>query len=218
MLLRFNKHPNDLPSVCPASGCHEDFNPVHADICRKGGVVNRRHDYIKVILAKFAEKAFGVGSTVIEPLIGILDPSAKEMISGITTDDARADVSIRNLMSPYRTTYIDVCVISPVCVTNKSYSVAKSISNAENRKINSYQDRVQKQLGGDFLPCCMSSGGVLGPSAKKIINLIVNKLVTNSRDNAADLKREIKSDISMSLVKSRVQGLDLDLDLFISVK
>ena len=53
----------------------------------------------------------------------------------------------------------------------------------------------------------MSSGGVLGPSAKKIINLIVNKLVTNAQDNAADLKREIKSDISMSLVKSRVQGL-----------
>ena len=53
-----------------------------------------------MIISKFAEKAFGVGSTVIEPLIGILDPSAKEMISGITSDDARADVSIRNHMSP----------------------------------------------------------------------------------------------------------------------
>ena len=53
----------------------------------------------------------------------------------------------------------------------------------------------------------MSSGGVLGPSAKKIINLVVNKLAAFSQDNASDLKREIKADISMSLVKSRIQGL-----------
>lgn len=78
-------------------------------------------------------------------MIGILDPSAKEMINRITSDDARAEVSIRILMNPYRTTYIDVCVISSVCDTYKTNSVAKSISNAEKRKVNSYQDRVQKQ-------------------------------------------------------------------------
>ena len=94
MLLRFNKRPNDFPSVCPANGCREDFNPVHADICRKGGVVNRRHDYIKIIVPKFAEKAFGVSSTVIEPMIGILDPSPKEMINGIASDIARFDIYI----------------------------------------------------------------------------------------------------------------------------
>ena len=110
-------------------------------------------------------------------------------------------------MNSYRTTFIDVCVISPLCNTNKSNAVTKSITNAENQKNNSYKDRIQKQLGGDFLPCCMSSGGVLGSSAKKIINTIVNKLSTYAQVNAADVKREIKTDISMSLVKSKVQGL-----------
>ena len=53
----------------------------------------------------------------------------------------------------------------------------------------------------------MSSGGVFGSSAKKIINLIVNKLVAITQENASDLNREIKTDISMSFVKSRIQGL-----------
>ena len=162
---------------------------------------------IKVILAKYAEKAFGVGSTVIEPSIGILDPSVKDLISGITSDDARADISIRNFINPYRTTFIDVCVIFPLCNTNKSNAVSKSITNAENRKINSYKDRIQKQLCGDFLSCCMSSGGVLGWSTKKIIDIIVNKMLSYALENAADVKNEIKTDISMSLVKSKVQGL-----------
>ena len=110
-------------------------------------------------------------------------------------------------MNSYRTAFIGVCVISPLCDTNKNNAVSKSITIAENRKDNSYKDRIQKQLGGDFLPCCMSSGGVLGSSAKKIINIIVNKLSTYALVNAADAKREIKTDISMSLIKSKVQGL-----------
>ena len=100
-----------------------------------------------------------------------------------------------------------MCIVSPVCATNRSYSVSKSISNAEKKKVNSYHDRILKQLGGDFLPFCLSSGGVFGSSAKKIINLIVNKLTAINQDNSSDLKREIQTDISMSLVKSRIQGL-----------
>ena len=53
----------------------------------------------------------------------------------------------------------------------------------------------------------MSSGGVLGWSAKKIIDIIVNKMLSYALENAADVKNEIKTDISMSLVKSKVQGL-----------
>ena len=207
LLIRFNKLPNDLPAVCPAQDCNEEFNLAHADVCPIGGVINRRHDYIKIIVAKYAEKAFGPSSTVIEPLLGILDPIAKEMVHGNKSDIARADISIRSLLNSHRTSFIDVSVVSPVCATNRSYSVSKSISNAEKKKVNSYHDRILKQLGGDFLPFCLSSGGVFGSSAKKIINLIVNKLTAINQDNSSDLKREIQTDISMSLVKSRIQGL-----------
>ena len=128
-------------------------------------------------------------------------------VHGNKFDIARADISIRSLLNPHRTSFIDVSVVSPVCASNRSYSVSNSISNAEKKKVNSYQDRILKQLSGDFLPFCLSSGGVFGSSAKKVINLIVNKLTAINQDNAAELKREIQTDISMSLVKSRIQGL-----------
>ena len=169
MLIRFLKLPNDLPNICPSSTCQSAFSLIHSDICNKGGSIFRRHDYVKNIVARHAEEAFGRHSTEIEPSIGSLDDKAKEMIQGNISNNARADIAVRGLMHNHKMTYIDICIISPVCDSNKNNSVATSISNAEKRKINDYQDRIQKQLGGDFKPFVMSSGGGVGNSAKTII-------------------------------------------------
>ena len=45
--LRFEIKPDDLPIICPAIRCQEAFSLSHADICSKGGIIHRRHDYIK---------------------------------------------------------------------------------------------------------------------------------------------------------------------------
>ena len=207
ILLRSNILPDDLPNTCPARSCSEPFTLVHADICVKGNIINSRHDTVKIIIAKYAEKAFGTGSTVIEPTIGPIDNEAKDVIIGNKSDNARADLAINNLISPHRTGYIDVSVISPVCETNKNKSISKSITNAENRKNTSYKDRISKQLNGDFLPFVLSTGGVIGPSAKKVVNIISSRLAASSNEKETDIKRQINTDISMSLIKSRIHGL-----------
>jgi len=66
LLLHFNLKPSDLPLKCSAIKCQEDFTPNHADISPYGGLVIRRHDYVKMVLAQHAEKTYGACSVVVE--------------------------------------------------------------------------------------------------------------------------------------------------------
>ena len=67
--------------------------------------------------------------------------------------------------------------------------------------------RIKEQLGGDFIPAIFSSGGGIGNSAKKIINLISQRLESHTLNKLSDIKSEIKTDIVMALLRSRVQNL-----------
>ena len=49
--MRFNCLPRNCPVICPAQRCMEPFNLKHIDSCPYGGVVIRRHEYIKTYLA-----------------------------------------------------------------------------------------------------------------------------------------------------------------------
>ena len=135
LLLRFNKMPSDIPSICPSNDCQEPFSLVHSDICLKGGVIHRRHDYVKLILGKHAEHAYGRSSVMIEPLLGPLDNEAKDILSGNCSNNARADLAIRDFKGIHSSTYIDISVVSPVCDSYKELSVTKVIANAEKKKM-----------------------------------------------------------------------------------
>ena len=76
--------------------CHDDLTLSHADMCPFGGFVIIRHDYIKTVLAKHAEKAFGSCSVVVEPNLGHIEDGARDIISGNLDNQARGDFIIRN--------------------------------------------------------------------------------------------------------------------------
>ena len=82
LLLRFNLKPDDLPNTCPARKCTQKFSLTHADIYPLGATVTRRHDHVKRIIGRFAQKALGIASVVIEPPLGALEPEAQQMIKG----------------------------------------------------------------------------------------------------------------------------------------
>ena len=206
-LLRFNKKPMDLPIVCPALNCRAEFDLIHCDICPHGGVIHRRHDYIKSILAHHAEKAFGCSSVDIEPDIGPIEDEAMDIINGNLTAKARADFVVKSFNGLHSSTYFDVSIVSPVCESHKTQTIEKSIANAEKRKNDSYAQRIKVILGGDFMPCVFSSGGVIGPAARKVIDCISAKKASSSIEKVNDVKDEIRTDLSMSLQKSRIQGL-----------
>ena len=70
-----------------------------------------------------------------------------------------------------------------------------------------YAERIRNHLGSDFYPIILTSGGALGPMAKKLIKDIANKLSRTSYQTKVFHISEIKNDLSMSLIKSRVIGL-----------
>ena len=82
--------------TCAANNWHETFTLNHADMCSKGGVVHRRHDYIKLILAHHAEKAFGCNPVQVEPMLGHVDDANADILTGNLNDNARADLAIRD--------------------------------------------------------------------------------------------------------------------------
>ena len=57
------------------------------------------------------------------------------------------------------------------------------------------------------MPCVFSSGGSIGPAAKKIIDKIAVKIAQTSMDNLNDIRMDIKTDVVISLLKSRIQGI-----------
>ena len=207
LLLRFNLNPSDLPLKCPAMKCQEDFTLNHADICPYGGVVIRRHDYVKMVLAQHAEKAYGACSVVVEPLLGKIEEGARDTLIGNLNDQARGDIIIRNFNGMQTTTYFDVGVLSPTCDSNKRSSVSENIAKMEKQKNKDYADRIKHNLGGFFIPCIFSSGGGIGPAANKVIKNIANKASSNSLEKYEDIKNEIRLDIVFSLLKSRIEGI-----------
>jgi hypothetical protein len=203
---RYNMCPNALVTRCPARDCGELFTITHSDNCKKAGLIIRRHDRIKHIIAKHAENAFGAGSVAIEPSLGSLPKEAAGMIIGNKGDHARADVLVTGFLNPHSSSFFDVCILSPICSSNLNSTIENNLIAAEKRKRKGYEDRIRKQFQGDFLPFVVSSGGAWGPSAIKIMKTISNKLFGGQSEQRSDLRRIFRTDIAMSLIKSKVQG------------
>ena len=64
---------------------------------------------------------------------------------------------------------------------------------AERRKNFDYNDRVVKRLGGNFSPFIMSTDGLMGFCAKKVVDAISNKLAACSMEKLIDIKTGIKT-------------------------
>ena len=205
--LRFNLIPTDTPPVCRSNNCSQPFTLAHMDICLNGGIITRRHDYVKSILTKYSGKAFGGASITVEPHLGELNEEELDLLTGNTSIRARADIAILDFNGTQKTTYIDVSVISPICDSHKASSIEKVLSKIEKKKNDSYAGRIKQHLGGDFFPFVLTSGGAIGPMAKKIINKIAEKISSSSYETKTDILSEIKKDLSTSLQKSRIQGL-----------
>ena len=117
-------------------------------------MIFRRHDYARNFIAKHVEKTFRASSTDIEPTPGSVEDDAKKIIRGNTFNDASADIAVGELWISHKTTFIDVCIVSLVCYLHNDNPVSKTISNAELRKANCYNDMMHKTTRQSFLPFC----------------------------------------------------------------
>lgn len=92
--VRFCSLPTDSPTICYSHNCQEPCTITHIDVYTNGGIITRRHDYIKYILTHYARKGYGSTRIVVEPHLCELNKEEIELIKGNTTKKARADISI----------------------------------------------------------------------------------------------------------------------------
>ena len=85
-----------------------------------------------------------------------------------------------------------------MCPSNKDDFTSVSLKKAERRKNCDYKERVEKLLGAEFIPAIFSSGGMINPSAKEVINRLAEKIATKTDENIIEIKSEIESDIYIS--------------------
>ena len=202
--LWFNIQPKDTPKICPSRSCNSLFSIHHADSCAKGATVTSRHDKIKHIIARHCQRAYGQGSITIEPQLGHMDYDERQIISGNCEDGARADILIQDTNQLNMDQYLDICVASTVCETNKKLKVTQTLDKAEKRKNRDYKDRVSRLLGAEFKPMIFSSGGCMSKLAKEFIDTISKKIERKSHLDHKKISANIRLEISMSLIKSRV--------------
>ena len=86
-------------------------------------------------------------------------------------------------------------------------SIAENFSKMEKIKNKDYAERIKHMLGGNFIPYIFSSGGGIGPAARKVIKNLATKASSSSLEKFEDIKNNIKLDIIFALLKSRIEGL-----------
>lgn len=207
MQLWFNIRPNDTPRICLSRSCNKPFSIHHADSCAKGGSIIKRHDYIKLIFTRYSERAFGQGSTSIEPPLGRVENETNNTIKGNMDDGARADILIQDYGSIHSNTYIDVGVVSPVCPSNKCEIILNTVGKAERKKNFDYKERANKILGAKFLPIVLTSGGCVSKSTKYLISKLARKIETNNHSDSKLISNDIRTELSMSLINSRAMSM-----------
>ena len=141
--MRLNCLPRNCPVICPAQRCMEPFNLKHIDSCSYGGVIIRRHEYIKNIISKYAEKSFGTACVSVEPSLGELNEEEIQLVSGNITKNARADIVIMDYDGTQTSSYFDVSVISAVCDTHIEKEVLQTLKLGEKRKNTEYAARIK---------------------------------------------------------------------------
>ena len=139
--------------------------------------------------------------------LGELNKEEIEIIKGNKTKKARADISILDFNGFQKSSFFDICVVSPTCDSHIDNEISKVIAKNEKRKNDTYANRIKELIGGDFYPFILTSGGAMSPLAKKIIQQLAKKISIDSFIKEAEIVKEIKDDISISLIKSRIQGL-----------
>ena len=99
--LRYNLRLKDCPKVC---ACGSDFSVNHALICKKGGYVSMRHNWLRDELAKMM-KIVNCKDVQTEP--GLLPVNNFVLPRGtILGDQARLDISARSVWNPLERAFL----------------------------------------------------------------------------------------------------------------
>ena len=128
--LRYNWQTDNIPKHC---GCGSPNDINHCLTCKLGGYVIMRHNQGRDTIADVMKEV--CHDVQLEPqLIAIEDEEKPLSQHSSTADNARLDVSAREVWAPFDRTFIDIWVTHPNCRSNREKHSSKSMKNTKWRR------------------------------------------------------------------------------------
>lgn len=193
--LRYNWNIPNTPSYCYC-GAKNDVN--HLLICKKGGYVSMRHNYVRDlevellnIVAKDVKK---------EPVL--LPLCSDNINTGNIAANARLDVSAVGVWSPYEKTYVDVRVFHPNAKSYADKNIGQLYKIHENEKKRAYNERVLQIEKGSFTPLIFSTTGGMSDETLKFHNRLALLIANKQNENYSDVTNFIRTRLRFSILKS----------------
>ena len=155
VLLRYDFRIKNVAAVC---ACGEQNSVDHALTCKLGGYVSLRHNSLRDTTAELL-RSHGICKDV-ETEPSLLPVSGQHLSTGsVLGDDARLDVSARNLWTPLARAFLDIRVFHPQAQTNSVKSIPAMYSAHEQEKKRKYNSRVINVEKATFTPVVFSTSG-----------------------------------------------------------
>jgi hypothetical protein len=202
LALRYNFCLKDCPKTC-ACGAMNSIN--HALICKSGGYVSMRHNWLRNCIGKIMETAKCKDIQLEPPL---LPTNGYQLPTGtIIGDQARLDISARSVWNVLERAFFDVRVFHAPAPTNANKPIQQMYRAHENEKKRAYNARVIHVEKGTFTPLVFSTTGGAGIEAHRLIKKLAQQMEYATGQKKADCIGFIRKRLRFELLKTTVIAL-----------
>ena len=195
--LRYDMPLKGLPSHCV---CGERFSVSHAQSCKKGGFIVRRHDGIRDLLTTLVGKV--CKNVQSEPHLIPVENEVFELRSANTSSEARLDLKAGSFWSPGVTAFFDVRVTHVNSTTNKNKSTEQIFQAHENEKKRQYLKRVLNIEHGHFTPLIFGTNGGMGTDCSLFVKTLAEKLAVLKNERYSIVTSWIRTRLSFEILKA----------------
>ena len=203
--VRYNANPINAPSRCEAGACGKEYNLEHALTCPYGGNRILRHDMVKRAVQSIAIAALGSGQSrvEVEPWLirkGAIAPNGRVCHEGLKTD-----LLLTGLDPIITRTYLDIRVPYPDTLTARRKPLPQILKEHETEKILKYRAVCETlpYMQGSFQPFVVTTDGVLGPCAQRVLQQLVDHLCDKwKRKTRGEVMAWVRARLSVAVVRA----------------
>ena len=202
LALRYNLNMKDCPKTC---ACGKSNSVNHALICKLGGFVTMRHNWLRDTVAEVMKTA-KCKDIQTEPLL--LPTNGQQLPTGtITGDQARLDVSARSVWNVLERAFFDIRVFHAPAPTNAAKPIPQMYLSHEGEKKRKYNARVLEVEKGTFTPLVFSTSGGMGVEAHRLVKRLAQRMEVATGQRYSDAVSFIRKRLRFELLKTTVIAL-----------
>ena len=186
--------------------CGKPNSMEHCLSCPLGGYVHLRHNQIRDLTANLLSEA-GCTDVTIEPHLLPITGENFKYKSANTDDQARLDVSARDVWADMDKTFLDIRVFNSRADSNIKKSLKSALASHEKEKKRVYNERILEVEKASFTPIVFSTTGTMGREAERFYRRLAVLLSGKTKQSIPDAVRYIRQRLSFCLLKTLIVSL-----------